>query len=258
MSTMDPNVDAPPSVPTSPIDENGPNGHAAFEGPRPRLSSVPPMSLDQTTDSAVSPPSRPKMRRMQTNSVHPDIIARATVDTTIAIIPASAFRRLTRIYPKATSHIVQVILTRLQRVTLATGHSYLGLTAEVLRTERDMNRYTTYELPNFLRGDALDRLKEKFLRERERIGQEDSRKGIALHNSGSGRAASRRRSSSIRKDATLHAANALNQAQQSSRKSSTRSSFNSPLSPIPDGGVSPSPGDLLDRKSTRLNSSHWE
>lgn len=244
MSAMDPNIDAPPSIPTSPIDDNRRDGQkTTFDDPPPRLSSVPPLSLDQTTDGP-PPTTRPKMRRVQTNSVHPDVIARATVDTTIAIIPASAFRRLTRIYPKATSHIVQVILTRLQRVTLATGHSYLGLTAEVLRTERDMNKYTTYELPNFLRGDALDRLKEKFLRERERIGQEDSRKGIALHNSGSGRT-SRRRSSSIRKDATLHAAKAQSQSPAPSRQGSVRSPVNSPLSPIPDGGVSPSPGDLL-------------
>lgn len=125
------------------------------------------------------------------------------MDTTIAIIPASAFRRLTRVYPKATAHIVQVILTRLQRVTLATGHSYLGLTSEVLRTEKHMNKYTTYELPNFLRGDALERLKEKFARERERAENEEGSKGIALHNPGAGR---RRRSShSLRKEATLHA-----------------------------------------------------
>nr|KMM68466.1 Swiss cheese [Coccidioides posadasii RMSCC 3488] len=73
-------------------------------------------------------PSRPKRAK----SVHPDILARAMVDTTIAIIPASAFRRLTRVYPKATAHIIQVILTRLQRVTFATAHSYLGLTTEAL------------------------------------------------------------------------------------------------------------------------------
>ena len=95
-------------------------------------------------------------------SAHPDIVARASVDTTIAIIPATAFHRLTRVYPKATAHIVQVILTRLQRVTLATGHAYLGLTTEVLQTEKLMDKYTTYELPDFLRGSALERLKDKF------------------------------------------------------------------------------------------------
>ncbi len=33
-------------------------------------------------------------------------IGRATVDTTLAVIPAEAFKRLTRLFPKASSHIV--------------------------------------------------------------------------------------------------------------------------------------------------------
>ncbi|KAK6580673.1 hypothetical protein PZA11_006909 [Diplocarpon coronariae] len=165
--------ETPPSLPTSPIYSSPTAGGT--------LPAIPPLSLDTPAENLKQ---RPMPRRAKTNSVHPDIVARATVDTTIAIIPASAFRRLTRVYPKATAHIVQVILTRLQRVTLATGHSYLGLTSEVLRTEKHMNKYTTYELPNFLRGDALARLKEKFLRERERIGAEEGSKGIALHNAG--------------------------------------------------------------------------
>ncbi|KAI9836080.1 MAG: phosphatidylcholine and lysophosphatidylcholine phospholipase [Sarea resinae] len=176
---------------------------------RGRLPSVPPLSLD--TESSTPEDNRPQQREKpvrpqpkKAKSVHPDIVARATVDTTIAIIPASAFRRLTRIYPKATAHIVQVILTRLQRVTLATGHSYLGLTSEVLRTEKLMNQYTSCDLPDFLRGTALERLKEKFLKEIERIGPEEGMKGIALHNAGaSGRR--RRASSTLRKEVAAQA-----------------------------------------------------
>ncbi|CBY00017.1 phosphatidylcholine and lysophosphatidylcholine phospholipase [Plenodomus lingam] len=161
-----------------------------------RLSSVPPLSLDtdgysdrlKHTKTRASPPRTVKPK----SAAHPDIVARATVDTTIAVIPATAFRRLTRIYPKATAHIVQVIITRLQRVTLATSHSYLSLTNEVLRTEKLMNKYTTYDLPGFLRDAPLERLKEKFNQETERIGLDEGMKGIALHNSGAGR---RRRSS---------------------------------------------------------------
>lgn len=135
----------------------------------PGRQAVPPFSLDPNQDSR--PTSRAHHRdarqeqREQSKkyaSAHPDIVARASVDTTIAVIPATAFHRLTRLYPKATAHIVQVILTRLQRVTLATGHAYLGLTSEVLRTESLMDRYTSYDLPDFLRGDALERLKDKF------------------------------------------------------------------------------------------------
>lgn len=161
-----------------------------------RLPSVPPLSLD--TDGYSDRIKHSKMRKSPTRavkskSVHPDIVARATVDTTIAIIPATAFHRLTRIYPKATAHIVQVILTRLQRVTLATSHAYLSLTNEVLRTEKLMNKYTTYDLPGFLRDAPLERLKEKFSKETERLGPDEGTKGIALHNPGAGR----RRKSSV-------------------------------------------------------------
>lgn len=203
------------------------------------LPSVPPLSLDTS--------SRPR-REQRTNhdrsdgrqssnrpkSVHPDIVARATVDTTIAIIPATAFHRLTRVYPKATAHIVQVILTRLQRVTLATAHSYLGLTTEVLRTERHMNRYTTYDLPNHLRGSALDRLKEKFISEKARLGSAEETKGIALHNPGAGQR--RRSSSSLRKDI-------LAQARLAAVRSSNHA--NNPTSSISDQRSGVSPGDLL-------------
>ncbi|CAK7269839.1 phosphatidylcholine and lysophosphatidylcholine phospholipase [Sporothrix epigloea] len=161
------------------------------------LSHVPPMSLDPPHSQ------RPRPKRTPTNSVHPDIIARATVDTTVAIIPASAFRRLIRIYPKATSHIVHVILSRFQRVTLATAYNYLGLSEEVLLTEDSMTKFTMCQLPNVLRGDALDRLKEKFYSERERIGEDDTEKGIALHNPAANRR--KRSATTLRKEAALHA-----------------------------------------------------
>ena len=172
-----------------------PNGH---------LPTVPPLSLDPSSN--LQHPRRSDHERNATRhkssrrkSVHPDIVARATVDTTIAIIPATAFHRLTRVYPKATAHIVQVILTRLQRVTLATAHSYLGLTSEVLRTERHMNKYTSYDLPNDLRGEPLERLKDKFMQEKERLdSEEESMKGIALHNPGNFK--KRRSSSNLRKE----------------------------------------------------------
>ena len=237
--------DTPPSLPTSPIyGAPMPNGNSSTRDRRSstiasstaggQLPRVPPLSLD--VPNAEPSKLRPKARRTMTTSVHPDIVARATVDTTIAIIPASAFRRLTRVYPKATAHIVQVILTRLQRVTLATGHSYLGLTSEVLRTEKHMNKYTTYELPNFLRGDALARLKEKFNKERERAGGgDDGSKGIALHNAAAGRR--RGSSNSLRKEANIHS---LSEKKFSPVNPAT---FEPPQQS--DNGVSPSPGDLL-------------
>jgi predicted acylesterase/phospholipase RssA/CRP-like cAMP-binding protein len=192
---------------------NAGNLSAASRLPGDTLPPVPPLNIGEShampnpeTPSRTPQPEAsehghtPKKRR---KSVHPDIVARATVDTTIAIIPASAFRRLTRVYPRATAHIVQVILTRLQRVTFATAHSYLGLTTEVLGIERQMSKFTSWDLPNNLRGSALDRLKDKFTRERDRLGPEEVGKGIALHNPSVGRR--RRSSSTLRKEAVLHA-----------------------------------------------------
>ncbi|KAK0718295.1 hypothetical protein B0T26DRAFT_752232 [Lasiosphaeria miniovina] len=203
------------------------------------LSRIPPMSLDTTTKGH-GRLQRPVPKRSTTSSAHPDIIGRATVDTTIAIIPASAFRRLIRIYPKATAHIVHVILSRFQRVTLATAYSYLGLTDEVLQIERMMLKYTMVQLPNHLRGDALERLKEKFSRERERIGEEEVGKGIALHNAHAGRR--RRSTTTLRKEAALQA---FTKQRTNSELGPTAFLERSPL-------VSPSPGDLLaDIQSSR-------
>lgn len=206
-------------------------------------SSIPPISLDPSSPTR---PQRPKLPgRALSHSAHPDIIARATVDTTIAIIPASAFRRLIRIYPKATSHIVHVILSRFQRVTLAHAFDYLGLTGEVLQTEKSMTKYTVCQLPNILRGDALSRLKEKFKHERARIAGDDERNGIALHNAAATR---RRRSSSttLRKEAML---SSLTKQRPSSHLGSINSAMEE--SPQPLEHSSNHPGDLANIHASR-------
>lgn len=165
-------------TPGSAADSPDAFGHARRKHQSPTsngfLGVPPPLSLDGERDETVESDKKhtsyrrsTKPRDQKYGSVHPDIVARANQDTTIAVIPATAFRRLTRTYPRASAHIVQVILTRLQRVTLATAHAYLGLTSEVLRIESLMNRYTTYDLPSLLRGSALDRLKDKFSKVRK-------------------------------------------------------------------------------------------
>ncbi|KAI2413205.1 phosphatidylcholine and lysophosphatidylcholine phospholipase [Ophidiomyces ophidiicola] len=201
------------------------------------LPSVPPLALGSPSapqhllkHHRLKRPSKFKREK----SVHPDILARAMVDTTIAIIPASAFRRLTRVYPKATAHIIQVILTRLQRVTFATAHSYLGLTTEVLSIGKQMTKYTSFDLPNHLRGAPLNRLKDKFTKEKERLGPEDGTKGIALHNPAINRR--RRSSSSLRKDAAF-------QAKIAAARSKGGISNSSQYGDHESSGVSP--GDLL-------------
>ncbi|KAM3550795.1 hypothetical protein MY1884_008058 [Beauveria asiatica] len=198
--------------------------------------NIPPMSLNDAVPAIHQPPQRPRaLKRRVSQSVHPDIIARATMDTTIAIIPAQAFRRLIKIYPKATAHIVQVILSRFHRVTLAHAFNYLGLTGEVLQTEKNILKYTCCQLPNILRGDALSRLKEKFKRERERMKDGQESKGIALHNSTVSRR--RRSNTALRKEAVMHALSKQRTSSMSSNVGSPheRSSRHN----------KPQPGDLL-------------
>ena len=81
----------------------------------------------------------PPKNATPSRSVHPNLLARASTYTTLAVIPASAFRRLSVKYPKATAHMVQVILTRFQRVTFQTLHRYLGLSHELLSIEQNVN-----------------------------------------------------------------------------------------------------------------------
>ncbi|CAD6884209.1 unnamed protein product [Tilletia controversa] len=91
-------------------------------------------------------------------------VARATVDTTLAVIPAEAFKRLTNKFPNAAAHIVQVILTRFSRVTFHTAHQFLGLTQEMMRTERSLNSVASFGLPaEFYEKGGMERLRQRFL-----------------------------------------------------------------------------------------------
>lgn len=80
-----------------------------------RTSSIRPDSTRPSTNGPA--PRRAKMGPTALNGT----IARATVDTTLAVIPAEAFRKLTRKFPKASGTIVQVVLERFSRVTFMTG-----------------------------------------------------------------------------------------------------------------------------------------
>lgn len=66
------------------------------------LSPVPP-SGPQPRDHSSARPRVPSRR----TSLHRGVVARAKADTTLAVIPADAFQRLTKKFPKATAHIVQ-------------------------------------------------------------------------------------------------------------------------------------------------------
>lgn len=47
-------------------------------------------------------------------------------------LPVSAFQEVFDEYPEALIRVMQVILVRLQRVTLTALHQYLGLTTELV------------------------------------------------------------------------------------------------------------------------------
>lgn len=66
---------------------------------------------------------RPTKRQATGTAALKGSIARATTDTTLAVIPAEAFRKLTRKFPKASGTVVQVVLERFSRVTFMTGKS---------------------------------------------------------------------------------------------------------------------------------------
>ncbi|KXN88897.1 Lysophospholipase NTE1 [Leucoagaricus sp. SymC.cos] len=129
-------------------------------------SALPPSSLlspssEGTSRAGTTCTSR--QRPVRPTQAHRGVIARATEDSTLAVIPAEAFRRLTKKYPKATGHIVQVILTRFSRVTFSAAHKYLGLTSEVLRTEKVINDIAYHPLPNsFYEGGGLQYLRQRF------------------------------------------------------------------------------------------------
>ncbi|KAH9932010.1 patatin-domain-containing protein [Epithele typhae] len=93
---------------------------------------------------------------------HYGVVARAAEDSTLAVIPAEAFQRLTKKFPKAAAHIVQVILTRFSRVTFNAAHNYLGLTTEVLRTEKAINDLACHPLPQSFYTNGLKQLRQRF------------------------------------------------------------------------------------------------
>lgn len=90
--------------------------------------------------------------------VSKEVLSVAKTDATIAVIPARAFRMLTRKYPRATANIVQIILTRWSRVTFRACHNYLNLTSHIFQAEVTLNQLATNNFPDWLREGAVKRL----------------------------------------------------------------------------------------------------
>ncbi|GAA5864459.1 hypothetical protein JCM1840_000507 [Sporobolomyces johnsonii] len=165
---------SPSSTPAEPT--SYPFPHSASASRRTSFSGVPRQHHSHSSRRGPAA-GGPKMKRRTTTTQSAKqfetTLARASVDTTLAVIPAEAFRRLTKKFPNAAAHIVQVILTRLQRVTLLTAHKYLGLTREVIRTEQAINDLACYPLPaSFWENGGIQRLRARFVPE-TKLGEEE-------------------------------------------------------------------------------------
>ncbi|TFY82853.1 hypothetical protein EWM64_g1159 [Hericium alpestre] len=120
-------------------------------------------SPSTATVSSETPHLRTQHPMRKNTQIHFGTVARATEDTTLAVIPAEAFRRVTKKFPKATAHMVQVIMTRFSRVTFNAAHGYLGLTKEVLRTEKAINDLACHPLPPiFYESGGMEQLRQRF------------------------------------------------------------------------------------------------
>ena len=89
------------------VSSSGSTVHAdAYKSPPLRSSSHEPSVASSGSARTASGPGR--RRPLPTHqSHHYGVVARATEDSTLAVIPAEAFRRLTKKFPKAAAHIVQ-------------------------------------------------------------------------------------------------------------------------------------------------------
>ncbi|KAJ9120545.1 hypothetical protein QFC24_005220 [Naganishia onofrii] len=149
--------------------EAGADGWAKVKGKAKTGSSIPAARRTRSSriERTSTTPTRSNVPHQTTPSDHHTrpsrVIARATVDTTLAVIPSHAFKRLRYKFPKATGQIVSVILTRFARVTFMTAHRYLGLTKEVLQAEDKLNELVSYPLPiEFYESGGMDGLRSRF------------------------------------------------------------------------------------------------
>ena len=73
--------------------------------------------------------------------------------------------------------LLPVILTRLHRVTFLTAHEYLGLTKELVKTERAINDLASYPLPTqFYESGGIERLRQRFLPETKAVDRSEEPK----------------------------------------------------------------------------------
>lgn len=93
---------------TSPEDLDPDNPRGTWSPPSESSPGTPKYQRSRRSSDYFSQPRANAIRsKAATIPVQQGLIARATTDTTLAVIPAEAFRRLTQKFPKASAHIVQ-------------------------------------------------------------------------------------------------------------------------------------------------------
>lgn len=100
------------------VSSSGSTIHASDMASPPMGSSSPPGISYSTTSSGRARTTRRHAGERHASS-HYGVVARASEDSTLAVIPAEAFKRLTKKFPKATAHIVQGV--SVVRVSLVFG-----------------------------------------------------------------------------------------------------------------------------------------
>ncbi|WVR06474.1 lysophospholipase NTE1 [Kwoniella sp. DSM 27419] len=162
-----PTYSLPSTLPPSPHLETNTRSRSLHSSPHARPIARPFVPTTEALKDSPAPGKRGTSKSKQTgaHALH-GTVARATIDTTLAVIPAAAFRKLTRKFPKASGTVVQVVLERFSRVTFMTAHKYLGLTKEILRSEASLNQLVSHPLPHsFYTGGGMKALRNRFLPE---------------------------------------------------------------------------------------------
>lgn len=128
-----------------------------FQNPKSKFKSnndIVPLNLDDTINT---------YQDSHPSTQPPNLIAKTTTNSTIAIIPAESFRRLRKYHPKPSAHIVQMILTRFYRATFQTAHNYLGLTKEIFETEIKLNKQVKLNFPKSLYDKVIKKIKQDLI-----------------------------------------------------------------------------------------------
>ncbi|TID30495.1 hypothetical protein CANINC_000848 [Pichia inconspicua] len=137
------------------------DNHSTLASLTPTPHFVPPKSLPSlpSDNFYLDPTQKPTPEPTHISQPNaPELIAIPKNKCTISMIPKESFTKIAQKYPKDASHIIQMILTKLYRVTFQTAHNFLDLTPNIYQTEININRYTNTTFSNYLKNFAIDHI----------------------------------------------------------------------------------------------------